>query len=67
MLQGLLTHHAPIDLIAASLDVGLGLVAMAWVVVLTVRRFTPGGTTGRPDTQRTLRDGPGEDRARGGR
>jgi hypothetical protein len=67
MLQAWLTHRAPIDLIAASLDIGLGLVATAWVVILTVRRFTPGGTTARPDTQRSLRDERGEDRARGGR
>jgi hypothetical protein len=46
MLQSLLTNLAPVDLIAASLDVGLGLAAVTWLVVLTVRSIHERGQEG---------------------
>ena len=46
MLQKWLTQLAPIDLIAATLDVALGLAAIAWLVVLTVRSTHDRGQEG---------------------
>jgi hypothetical protein len=46
MLQGWLTQLAPIDLIAASLDVALGLAAVAWLVIVTVRSIHDRGHEG---------------------
>jgi hypothetical protein len=37
MLQSWLTQLAPMDLIVASVDVALGLAAVAWLLVVSVR------------------------------
>jgi hypothetical protein len=48
MLQTWLTHLGPIDLIMATLDIGLGLAAAAWLAFTVLRSAHQRGPNGPP-------------------